>query len=149
MPPTRPPGETEIYPPYEAFLNQSVHWPATESLAGPVETVSIAEMAPQHAVSAYHKLLRWRDTFAGASSGALPVPAFRETPLMHALVNQALGYQLPANWDFPDDLDDEEVLTTLIQASQDATGADAVFHYRVANSIQHSLIKAGYRVVRV
>jgi hypothetical protein len=62
------------YADYIPFLNQDEMWPSATDKS----VQQISEMAPQHAISAYHKLLRWDSST-------------KDSTLARALVARAVG----------------------------------------------------------
>ncbi len=72
----------------------------------------------------------------------------RDTPLMQALARHALGLSGEELPDLHDDLEDEQVMQVLMEASEEVQTADAYTHYRTADGVARALDKAGFRVVR-
>lgn len=114
----------EDFGPYEGRLHQGELWPSVSKGNEP-----ILDMSPQHAIAAYRKLCRW----AQARSDLDPM---RDYLLGQALIVQALGHDCGLGVHHPfEELEEDELLEALIEASEKSCEADAVYHYRVARAI--------------
>lgn len=84
-------SENEAFTNYARYLAQIDQWPSLDKA-----DVSIWSMTPQHALSAFHKLLRW-----GASQPRTDYSDLRRTPLAMALLEQAVGTKVLYADDLP------------------------------------------------
>lgn len=91
------PEQPEEFEDYQHWIGQVDAWPSSK--AG--EQISIWNMNPSHAISAYRKLLRW----AIQRPPQLASPDYEDvkrSPLAMALLNQAVGFEVVYSDDLPE-----------------------------------------------
>lgn len=87
----------ELFADYTPYLAQVGSWPSIDQGH---ELTPVWSMTPQHAISAYRKLLRWaaQRTYEQASPS---YEAVQRSPLAMALLNQAVGFEVLYADDLP------------------------------------------------